>query len=259
MSVGLTAAEISAAPDPLYVQVYGAIADAIQSGRLQPGDRLPTDRTFAKQLGVSRATVRRALRQLADEGLVEATVGRGSFVCAGSIAEPANVLMSFTELAAARGLTASARVLSESVRPAVLEEASVFGIGLQELVFELRRLRMLDSRPVAIDRIRVPLTVAPALVDQDFTDASIYATLEAAGAAPVRADMVASATTADDSCAATLGVEDGAPLLVCTTMSFDDAARLVEIGEITYRADRYQLHVMLARPNERRTVKDGST
>ena len=82
---------------------------------------------------------------------------------------------------------------------------------------------MLDSRPVAIDRIRVPLTVAPTLVDQDFTDASIYATLEAAGAAPVRADMVASATTADDSCAATLGVENGAPLLVCTTMWFDDA------------------------------------
>ena len=108
----------------------------------------------------------------------------------------------------------------------------MFGIGVQALVFELRRLRMLDSRPVALDRTRIPLTLAPALADQDFTDASIYAMLEGAGAAPVTADMVASATTADDADAAVLGVEVGTPLLVCSTMSFDADGRLVEIGEI---------------------------
>jgi GntR family transcriptional regulator len=253
MSVGRLAAEalISPAPDPLYLQVYGAITDAIRSGRLQPGDRLPTERQFSEQLGVSRATVRRALKRLVDEGLVEASVGRGSFVCAGPMAEPANALMSFTELAAAGGHTASARVLSQRVRPAVPEEASVFGIGVQALVFELRRLRMLDSRPVALDRTRIPLTLAPALADQDFADASIYATLEAAGAAPVTADMVASATTADDADAAVLGVDAGTPLLVCSTMSFDAEGRLVEIGEIMYRADRYQVHVTLVRQGER--------
>src|SRR5579862_3445998 len=132
-------ANISAAPDPLYLQVYDAIADAIKSGRLKPGDRLPTERSFCEQLGVSRATVRRAMRRLVDEGVVEATVGRGSFVSGGLLAEPPNALMSFTELAAARGLTASARVLSQTLRPATPEEASVFGIDVQELVFELER------------------------------------------------------------------------------------------------------------------------
>jgi GntR family transcriptional regulator len=242
-------AEITAAPDPLYHQVYSAITDAIRSGRLRPGDRLPTERQFCEQLEVSRATVRRAIGQLVEEGIVEAQVGRGSFVRTGldALAEPPNTLMSFTELAAARGLKASARVIAEKTRSAIPEEALVFKIGVHALVFELRRLRMLDTRPVALDRTRVPLAVAPNLPAQDFTTASIYTTLEAAGAVPVTADVVVSAAVADEATAEALDASPGSALLVCTTMSYDIAGRLVEIGEITYRSDLYQLHTRLVR------------
>ncbi len=241
---------IAPAPDPLYQQVYEAITSAIRSGQLRPGDRLPPERSFCEQFGVSRATVRRALRGLAEEGLVEATVGRGSFIRATGLAEPPNTLMSFTELAAARGLTPSAKVIDRAVRPATPEETSVFGLGVQALVFELVRLRMLDDRPVALDRARIPLAVAPAVAEQDYTVASVYMALEAALAAPVKADVVVSAIVADDVDAAELGVEVGAPLIVCKTLSYDATSRLVELGEITYRADRYQLHTMLVRSPE---------
>jgi GntR family transcriptional regulator len=243
------AAEISPAPRPLHQQVYAAITDAIRTGRLRPGDRLPTERQFCDQFGVSRATVRRALGRLVDEGVVEATVGRGSFVRAGldPLAEPPNALMSFTELAAARGLRASARVLQHMTRSAVPEEASVFKVGLHALVFELHRLRMLDDAPVAVDRTRIPLALAPDLPTEDFTQASVYKALEAAGVAPVSAHVVVSATVADQSLAAALEVRVGSALLVCTTMSYDDTGRPVELCEITYRADRYQLHTTTRR------------
>jgi GntR family transcriptional regulator len=246
-------AEISPAPDPLHEQVYSAITDAIRSGRLRPGDRLPTERRFCEQFEVSRATVRRALGRLVEEGIIEAHVGRGSFVRAGldPLAEPANTLMSFTELAAARGLKASAQVIAQTTRTAILEEASVFNIGVHALVFEIRRLRMLDAAPVAMDRTRVPLDIAPNLLEQDFTDASIYQALEASGAAPVTAHAVVSAAVADEARAAALEVHPGAALLVCTTMSYDITGRLVELGEITYRADRYQLHTKLVRSAQR--------
>jgi GntR family transcriptional regulator len=247
-------AEISAASDPLYQQVYAAITDAIRSGRLRPGDRLPTERQFCEQLEVSRATVRRALGQLVEEGLVEAQVGRGSFVRAAhnsSFSEPPNTLMSFTELADARGLKASAQVLSQTTRSAVPEEALAFKIGVHSLVFEISRLRMLDSAPFALDRTRIPLDVAPDLPNEDFTTASIYETLEAAGAVPVTADVVVSASVADESRAMSLDISPGSALLVCTTMSHDLTGRLVEIGEITYRADLYQLHTKLVRSGKR--------
>jgi GntR family transcriptional regulator len=238
---------ISAAPDPLYLQVYHAITEAIGSGRLKPGDRLPTERSFCQQLGVSRATVRRAMRRLAAEGLVESTVGRGSFVSDGMFAEPPNTLMSFTELAAARGLTPSSRIVSEAVRPAAPEEARTFQIGLHELVFELERLRLIDGVPTAIDRTRIPVAIAPGLPELDFTDASIYAALEAGGAEPVTADVVVSATTAENAPAAVLCIPAGSALIVLTTMSHDTTGRLVEIDEITYRADRYQFRSVLSR------------
>ena len=167
------------------------------------------------------------------------------------LVEPPNALLSFTELAAARGLKTSAKVIVETTRTAIPEEALVFKIGVHALVFEIRRLRMLDATPVALDRTRVPLEVAPNLPEQDFTEASIYKTLEAAGAAPVTADVVVSAAVADEIGAEALQVSPGSALLVCTTMSYDISGRLVEIGEITYRADRYQLHTKLVRSAQR--------
>jgi GntR family transcriptional regulator len=241
--------EISAAPDPLYYQVYSIIADAISSGQLKPGDRVPTERSLCQRFSVSRATVRRAYRRLAEEGVVTATVGRGSFVVGAPLAEPPNALMSFTELAAARGLTATAEVAREELRPAIAEEAAVFGIDVTGLIFELERVRILDGDRVAVDRTRIPLAIAPKLTEQDFTDASIYDTLEAAGAAPVRGDVVVSSVAADEHRAGALGIAVRAPLLVCTTMSYDEGGRLVEICEIAYRADRYQFRATLTRPN----------
>jgi DNA-binding GntR family transcriptional regulator len=241
-------AEISAAPGPLYLQVYDAITDAIHSGRLTVGDRLPTERTFCQQFGVSRATVRRALQRLVSEGALQATVGRGYFVSDGVLTEPPNTLLSFTELAHARGLRPSAQVLGRSLRPPSPEEARVFDIDLTDLVFELDRLRLLDDSPTALDRIRVPAGVVPGIDRLDFTDASIYGALEAAGAAPVTADVVVSASAADENRAGLLDVPERAPLVVCTTMSHDSRGRLVEIGEITYRADRYQFRATLRRP-----------
>jgi DNA-binding GntR family transcriptional regulator len=239
--------EIAPVPGPLYEQVYRLISDAIASGRFQPGDRLPTERAFSTRLGVSRATVRRALRRLIDEGVIEAAVGRGSFVRSAVLTEPPNALMSFTELAQARDLTPGTRVLRHGVRQVTPEEASVFDLDVQAQLFELERLRLLDGAPVAVDRGRIPLAVAPMLPELDLVQASIYATLEAAGAAPTKADVVVSAVTADEERAAALEIAKGDALLVCTTMTRDAKGRLVEISEIAYRADRYRFRATLTR------------
>jgi GntR family transcriptional regulator len=243
--------QISAAPDPLYLQVYAAITSAIAAGSLRPGDRLPTERSFGDQFGVSRATVRRALRRLTDEGVIEAFVGRGSFVTSQRIAEPPNLLMSFTELAAARGLTPSAIVLRATTRAGTPEEISVFELHAHALIVELERVRLLDQAPVAVDRMRVPLELAPNLATADFATASVYSELERAGAAPVRGDVTVTAVAADATHATALGIETGDPTLVCTTMSRDALGRLVEIDEIAYRADRYRFRATVVRPHAR--------
>lgn len=247
---------ISDIAQPLYEQVYRLIADDIASGALAPGDRLPPERVLCERLSVSRATVRRALRELVEDGLVESSAGRGSFVSAGPLAEPPNALMSFTELGAARGLVASARVLSTRVRPATLEEAEAFGVAPGAELFELERLRMLDGVAVAVDRNRVALALAPNLLEVDFGAASLYDVLEASGAAPVRADYTTAAAPADPRQAEQLGVVSGEPLLLAMTTSYDATGRLVELSETAYRSDRYRFRATLVRRKKQSNLKE---
>ena len=78
---------LSEASQPLYHRVYREISKEIENGALQPGDRLPSERWLCDELGVSRATVRRAIEELTVDGLVEGR-GRGSFVTGDALAEP---------------------------------------------------------------------------------------------------------------------------------------------------------------------------
>ncbi|HWQ22838.1 MAG TPA: GntR family transcriptional regulator [Gaiellaceae bacterium] len=243
---------VLAMPEPRHDRVYRRLAGDIAAGRLAPGARLPAERRLCELFGVSRATVRRALERLREEGLIEPASGRGRVVRGGPLAEPPNALMSFTELGAARGLTASARVLRQGVRPATLEEAELFGVAPGADVFELERVRLLDGISVALDRALVPVAVAPELVHLDFTTASLYEALERAGCGLVRAAYTTEARAADPYQAEQLEVTPGFPLLYTTTTAYAGDDRVVEYGETAYRGDRYRFRATLVRSPQRR-------
>jgi GntR family transcriptional regulator len=237
---------ISEAAQPLYHRVYRQIAREIETGMLRPGDRLPSERWFCDELGVSRATVRRALEELMADGLVT-NRGRGSIVTGDGLLEPPNTLMSLSEVARSRGLDASARVLAADVRPATIDEAEAFLIAPGAEVFELRRLRMLDGLPISIDANRVPLRLLPDAPDMDFSTASLYEALDRAGHAPGRADYQLEARGADVLEADLLGLAQGAPVLFATTVAIADEGRVIDLGRTVYRADRYRFQATLMR------------
>jgi GntR family transcriptional regulator len=234
-------------PQPLYLRVYRLIADEIASGSLGPGDRLPSERELTERLGVSRATVRRALGELATDGLVEASAGRGSFVSTGPLVEPPNALLSFTELGQRHGLQATARVLRLQKRPATIEEAERFGVAPGADLVELERLRLLDAVPVAVDVTRFPLARVPHALTTDFETASLYDVLEGAGFPPVRAAYTVEALPAPEREGALLGIQVGEPTLVAETAAYDPSDRLVELARTHYRADRYRFRATLVR------------
>jgi GntR family transcriptional regulator len=232
----------------LYRQIYRQIADDIANGALPSGERLPSERELSDRLSVSRATVRRALKQLVADGLVESRQGAGTFVVStGPLGEAPNALMSFTELGASRGLKASSTVLSAEVRRATLDEGELFGVAPGIDIFVLERIRFLDGLPISVDGSRIPLTYAPHLPDIDFSSASLYGSLRDAGAGPVRADYTVEAVAADAVAADRLAVDPGAALLLTRTSSYDHRRRLVEIGEMLFRGDRYRFRASLMR------------
>jgi GntR family transcriptional regulator len=235
---------------PLYERIYNEIGAQIAGGVLSRSGRLPPEREISEQLGVSRATVRRALAALEADGLIEAVQGRGTFVTSPRLFEPPNALMSFTELARGRSTTAGAVVLGQQVRPATIDEADRFRVAPGTELFELRRLRTVDALPVALDRSVVPLSAAPGLPDQDWTSASLYATLTRNGSRVVRADYTVEARAATAEHAEYLEVAAGAPILFAETRGYTREGRLVEIGHIEYRGDRYRFRAtLIAQPS----------
>jgi GntR family transcriptional regulator len=234
------------ASDPLYLQLMQAIAADIATRRLDPGQRLPSERQICETHGVSRVTARRALRALVGKGLVESSRGRGWFVANGPISEPPNMLLSFSAMGRARGLEPSSRILSRRVRPATLDEADSLAVVPGADVFELERLRLLDGFPVAVDRSRVPLTRCPNLELVDFQTASLYDTLIASGGAiPSHADYTVEAGAASAEHAALLDLQAGGAVLVTTSLTFDQEHRPLELGHMVYRGDRYRFRARL--------------
>jgi GntR family transcriptional regulator len=227
-----------AAPQPRFHSVFRQIATRIERGELAPGDRLPSERWFGDDFGVSRTTVRRAIEELVATGLVEPRNG-ALYVSPGSAA-PSNRLQSLTELARARGLEPTARVLAQIVRAATLDEAELFRIAPGADLFELRRLRFLDGVAVAIDHDRIPLRLLPDAAAIDFTAASLFAELEAAGSELVQARLQIEARAATAEEAALLALAPAAPLLVGTEHASDRAGQIVNLGVTAYRSDRHR-------------------
>ena len=234
---------------PLHERVRQQLTGDVAAGVYPRGTRLPSERELCTRLNVSRVTLRRALSGLADDGLLAASHGRGWYVAAERVGEPANVLMSFTAMARSQRLTPSSRVLSQEIRSAHLDEAQQLGVAPGAEIFDLRRLRMLDGLPVALDRSRVPLAVAPDLAAFDFSKGSLYDALTQAGAAPQRADYSVEALPADAGQADLLDLEAGQPLLVTSQLTYSSQNRVVELGGIIYRGDRYRFRATLLSPS----------
>ncbi len=228
-------------------EITAAITRQVLEEDLPPGARLPSERELCARFEASRTTVRRALAELVASGLLRAEHGRGTFVQPPRIGETTNALMSFSELAHARSLTPTSRVLHQETRPATLDESAMFGLAPGAPLFVLRRLRMLDGLPVSVDESRLPSARLPGIATVRFETASLYATLAHLGHAPVRADYTIDAVAASPALSRALGVRAGSPLLRAETVSVDAQQLTVEHGEMFYRADRYRFMATLTR------------
>ncbi|MBL8893691.1 MAG: GntR family transcriptional regulator [Rhizobiales bacterium] len=231
--------------DHRFRQIARIIAGQIANGEMARGSRLLSERDLGKHFSVSRVTIRRALVELQERGLIEAEGARGWFVTS-ALGEP-NALMGFSEMARARGLTPRSRVLKAEIRTATLDEAERLGIAPGAKLFELERVRLLDDVPVAHERSRVVLDLAPAIASANFETASLYDELRQYGVVAHSADYVLQAGAADDREADVLEVGIGAPLLIASATAHMQNGKAMELSHSVFRSDRYRFRTTLFR------------
>jgi GntR family transcriptional regulator len=226
---------------PQYRQIETALRRRIAS--LQPGERLPSDMQLRAEFGVSRMTARHAMQQLAEDGLIERQPGRGSFVAQAPAHRQANRLMTFTHEMIRTGRSPSSRVLDRSIRPSTAEESADLGIPLRQPVVHLRRLRLADGLPVAIESTVLLGSCAGPVMAAELDRESLHETLRRAGIALRRGHGTIAAAAATGEDARLLETRRGDPLLVERRVIEDGHGRRIEATESRYRADRYGLVV----------------
>ena len=227
---------------------YEQLTRDLTVGRYAPGSRLPGERDLAAQLGVSRATLRLALGRLESEGTLQRSAQRGWFVPTQVLGEPPSTLQSFTEMARARGLRPTARVMRQEVRPAGMDEAAKLRIAPAAPVIEIDRLRGMDGTPVCFDVVVLPEIRARELATADLTDASLYDELRRrCGIEVHRSAYTLVAESADAELARLLGIAAGAPVLVGDEVAYTADGTPVLIGHNKYRGDAYRFEADLFR------------
>ena len=234
----------SESPTPLYFRIQEQLRAKIESGEFAPEKPLPTEAQLCEMYGVSRATVREALRSLAQLGMIEKRQGIGTFVSRPKFDEMLPGLNSFSMEMNLRGHSVQTRVLSKEHVAAPSRVAKALAVEESSPVLRVKRLRFLDQKPMLVSTSFLPPFVA---IDNAFS-ASIYQMFkEKYGLHIIQGQAIIEAGLAGQEVAHLLAIEPSAPVLQVIWLAETADKRIVEYSEGTYRGDCYRYIVQVRR------------
>lgn len=222
-------------PVPLYYQVSELLRDWIAEA--SPGTQLPTEHELVARLGVSRATVRKAVERLEADGLVQRRRGAGTFVSRARQTRAIRLTSSLIDLYES-GRSVWTRVLERKVADAGATVAERLGREPDSQVIVLRRLRYADDRPFALLRNWLPLERCEPVLEADLERRSLYEVLDVdCGITLGRANQRLQARLPDAADARLLERPASEPVMRVLRQSFDLAGEVVEWSDCLYPAD----------------------
>ena len=243
-------------PLPKYHQVYLVLRQQLREGQFERG--LPGEMALMAQFGVARVTVRRALGQLAQEGLIERTPGRGTRPLAaheqegrrqganGVTGQKAN-LGGLLENLVTMGLRTRVKVLSVQTLAPPPDVAVALQLPAGEQVQKAERVRSTREGPLSHTTTWVPERIAKDFGRRELSQKPILMLLEEAGVKVGRAEQTISARLADTAMATHLEVAVGSALLAVSRLIYDTDERPVQWLHGLYRPDRYEYQMQLSR------------
>lgn len=236
------------AESTLYSKVEHTIASEIAVGDFRPGDRLPSEDKLLERFQVSRITVRRAIQNLVQRGVLEIRRGLGTFVQSPQLEQELTKLTGFVEDMDLHGRKASARVISQTTVPATARVAERLCLTKGTRVTRIERVRLADGVPMSFDETYLPLAIGKQVVRNDLRVKPIFSLLEEKYGIPlVEAQYKLEAVAASANVAAALEVRRDTPIFQIERTSFTTGGKPVDFEVLSYRGDLIRFVTRLAR------------
>lgn len=230
-------------PIPLYFQVAKRLESAIREGHIPAGARLENEIAIASRLRVSRPTIRRAIQELVDKGLLVRRRGVGTQVVQGQVTRPVELTSLYEDLQGTQH-EPSTRVLDYGMRPAPEATAATLGLIEGDEVFYTRRLRFTDGIAVALLENYLPPSFGD-ITASDLESQGLYQILRSRGVTFRIANQRIGARRALGDEAELLEIERGGPVLTMDRTAYDADGQAIEHGHHCYRPDLYSFETTL--------------
>jgi GntR family transcriptional regulator len=232
---------------PLHIQIRESIRRQVKKGELIDADgRLMTEAELGRYFGVSRITIRNAISPLVHEGMFARSRGRGTFLRSNQPENWVGRLMGFSETIRDAGYEAGAKVLQQGMTNR--HDAGVKEKLQERAVWQLKRLRLADDTPIAIEHAFYPPDVGLELEKRELIKIIMYSVLEDdLGHEIAEAKQTIGAGLTDATSAKLLGVKPGAPLLTIERLTLGKDGRALELLRASYLPEFFRLSISLTR------------
>lgn len=226
---------------PPYVQIAEGLIAQIESGALCPGEQLPPERELSENFGVTRMTLRRALRALDEQGLIIRKHGIGTFIAEPKIDRKMEVVFRFSSHMQQRGFKPQAKLINFEQIMAESSMAKDLLVPISSQIYSILRLRSINHEPVMLESYLIPVPRFPGLDQYDLENRSIYEILEYEYGIPIaRARQSFEPVIATDFEARLLDISVGDALMMEKRLSYDVNDLPIEFGKDRYRGDRFR-------------------
>jgi GntR family transcriptional regulator len=215
------------------------VLDLIEA--LEVGETIPSERQLTSELGVSRLTVRAAIDDLVRDGHLDRRHGSGTYVTEPKIAQPLT-LTSFSEDMRRRGMKPGSHTLELVATPAGARLARRLEVSPEAPLVRVKRLRLADDEPMAMEVLHIPQALVPGLTKADFEDHSFYELLEQRyGIVIASGTQSIEPTVTSEEESEVLRVPLHMPAFLFERTTVSESGRIVEFVRSIYRGDRYRL------------------
>lgn len=229
-----------------YSQIAEYYRNLIENKSLLSGEKMPTEEQICALFQVSRITVRQAMSELVQAGYIERVQGKGTYVKAKKTNMQLNHLQGFSEEMRAIDKTATSQLLEADIVRCEMQVAERLGLEMDARVISIKRLRLADGEPMAVEHVHIPFYLCPDLLQKDL-NGSLYHLLDEYGLQVHRASQDISAGFSPRSVCELLQIKQTTPTLNIERVTYLENGMALEYVQSAYRSDRYTFHVEMSR------------